>query len=256
MPGERLSVVVPMYRTSRHLPELLARLDAAVPHAEVVLVDDACPERSADGAAAIDAGTLRVVIVRLSTNLGQHAAVHVGLATATRELVAVMDADLQDEPEALPVLLDALAAQPALGAVCSSRAGTYTTAGRQRSARTYRWMARVLSGGRIPQGAGMYLVAQRSAVQAVRDLDDPYAPLVTALAAAHVPLDAIAVERRGRDDGRSAHGGRDRLRIAVRGLVVLTPLRSWQAARHRRHLAARALVVQVDTPQQPGAHHG
>jgi len=251
-----LSVVVPMHRTARHLPELLQRLDAAVPGAEVVLVDDACPERSADLADTLPSHSLRVTVVRLSVNLGQHAAVHQGLARANGARVAVMDADLQDAPEALPQLLAALDDDPALSAVCAARSGDYASPGRQSTARCYRWTARVLSRGRIPKGAGMFLVARRPAIEAVRSLDDPFAPLVPSLAAAGQVMHAVPVRRDVRDDGASGHRGSDRLRIALRGLAVLTPLRPVLARRHRAELDRRRPRVVVTVPHHPGAPHG
>lgn len=250
MTGAAVSVVVPMYRTAAHLPELLRRLDEAVPGAEVVLVDDRCPEGSADLAAGLDTRSLHLVIRRLSANIGQHGAVHVGLAAATAPVVAVMDADLQDRPEALPALLAALAAHPEADAVCAARAGQYEGLGRRCTARGYRATARVLSGGRIPRGAGMFLVARRSAVDAVRALDDPLAPLVPALAAARCRLLAQPVPRDPRADGDGAHLSRQRLLIALRGLALLTPARHLLARRHRRHLAALAVEVTDVHPQE------
>lgn len=243
MPEPALSVVVPMYRTAAHLPELLRRLDEAVPGAEVVLVDDHCPEASAEVAASLPRGSLHPVVVRLSANVGQHAAVHIGLGLARSPLVAVMDADLQDRPEALPVLLSALDAHPHADAVCAARMGRYASRGRRCTARAYRATARVLSRGRIPAGAGMFMVARRRAVEAVLRLDDPMAPLVPAIAAAGLRLMAEPIPRDPRPDGAGAHGGRDRVRIALRGLALLTPARRPLARRHRRLLADRCVAV-------------
>lgn len=251
-----LSVVVPMHATARHLPELLRRLEASVPGAEVVLVDDACPQHSADFADTLATRSLSVTVVRLSVNVGQHAAVHQGLAHVSGTLVAVMDADLQDTPEALPQLLAALDDHAALDVVCAARTGDYASAGRRRTARCYRWTARLLSRGRIPRGAGMFLVARRPAIEAVRRLDDPFAPLVPSLAAAGQVMHAVPVRRDARDDGSSGHRGTDRLRIALRGLAVLTPLRPVLASRHRADLTRRRLQVAVTVPHHPGAPHG
>ena len=242
-----LSVVIPMFRTAAHLPELLQRLDRSVPHAEVVLVDDHCPERSGQRALSLYPGSLRVVVRHLSVNVGQHAAVHYGLAAATGPVVAVMDADLQDRPEALAELLAALAAHPEADVVCAARTGHHSSLGRERTARAYRATARVLSRGRIPPGAAMFLVAHRHAVDAVRTLDDPMAPLVPAFAAAGQHLVAVPLHRDPRREGRSGHRGSDRLRIAARGLATLTPARRLVAARHRRSMAASAVEI-TDCP--------
>lgn len=75
---------------------------------EIVLVDDG----SADGTwQAISAETERgsnIVGIRLSRNFGHQVALTAGLATATGELVLVIDADLQDPPELLSPMIEVL----------------------------------------------------------------------------------------------------------------------------------------------------
>ena len=55
-------------------------------------------------------------------------------------------------------------------------------------------------------------------------LDDHAAPLVPAAALAGLRISTVAVDRHSRGYGRSATGSIRRVRIAVRGLVTLTPL--------------------------------
>ena len=47
-----------------------------------------------------------IEVLHLDENRGQHPAALAGLARACGEWVVVMDADLQDPPEAVPVLLE------------------------------------------------------------------------------------------------------------------------------------------------------
>ena len=49
-------------------------------------------------------------IARLSRNFGQQNAIAAGLSLATKDLIVLMDSDLQDRPEDIPVLIDALLA--------------------------------------------------------------------------------------------------------------------------------------------------
>lgn len=238
-----VSIVVPMFRTRRFVRPLLERLRAVVPGAEVLVVDDACPERSGDAALEIDAAGLDIAVVGLSRNIGQHAAVLVGLRAATGDVVVVMDGDLQDAPEDVPTLVAALASDPAAGAVCAARAGRYAAATQRLTARAYRRTATLLSGGRVPRRAGMFLAARRHAVDAVLELDDPFVPLVPALAASGICVRAIDIERAPRDDASTAHTSRLRVSIALRGLVALTPARPVLAALHRRRWRRIAPVI-------------
>lgn len=247
--GGSVSVVVPMYRTRRFLPELLSRLGSALPSgSEVVLVDDACPEQSWREAVDARVDSLRIEVVRLTQNVGQHAAVLVGLACASGDTVVVMDADLQDSPEAIPVLLERLEQDDAAEAVCAARLGQYTSNGRRRTAMLYRALARALSGGRLPPNAGMFLVVRRVATQRVLALDDPFVPLVPALARTGSSIVAIPVGRRPRLGDASAYTAVMRARVAARGLLTLTPLHPLVAARHRRRWASNGATAERCTP--------
>src|SRR5687768_1860956 len=122
-----LTVVIPMHRTRRCLTDLLDRLAAAVPGAQVVLVDDDCPEGSGEAARALS-GRLPVglsgQLISLRPGVGQHSAVLIGLTQATGAVTAVMDADLQDRPEDLCSLVEALVASGA-DVVAAGRRGDY-----------------------------------------------------------------------------------------------------------------------------------
>ena len=246
MTADRLSVLVPMHRTASNLATLLQRLGNAVPGAEVVLVDDACPERSADRATEIDRHGLNVVIVRVLPNVGQHAVVQIGASHATGDIVVVMDADLQDAPEDIPILVAKLNATPDVDAVCAARTGRYTSPSRQLTATGYRALVTALTRGRIPMDAGMFMAARVESIARISTLRDPFAPLVPALAATGARLVAIPVRRLVRADGPSGYDIRMRLRVALRGLVLLTPARSRLARRHRARLAALTPNVSVE----------
>jgi len=75
---------------------------------EIVLVDDASPDDSWSRICEIAATKPWVRGLRLTRNFGQHAAISAGLHHARGVRVVVMDCDLQDSPEELPRLLDAL----------------------------------------------------------------------------------------------------------------------------------------------------
>jgi polyisoprenyl-phosphate glycosyltransferase len=218
-----VSVVLPLHRTAAVLDELLGRLATACPEGtEYVLVDDRCPDRSGD--LVLDRWHhLPGRLLRLSENVGQHAAVQAGLRHARGERVVVMDADLQDSPEDVPRLLAALGSGDA-DVVCAGRRGHYEYPGQERTARAYRWAARLLSRGRIPVDAGMFSAWPRCSVDRVVALGDHAAPLVPAAALAGLRITTLPVVRHLRPRGRSATGSLRRVRVAVRGLLTLTPL--------------------------------
>ena len=107
----RLLVVIPTYDERDNLPGILDRVAAAVPSANVLVVDDASPDgtgRLADERAASDP---RVHVLHRAGKGGLGAAYVAGFRWALErdyDAVAEMDADGSHAPEQLPDLLAAL----------------------------------------------------------------------------------------------------------------------------------------------------
>ncbi|MGB7160506.1 MAG: glycosyltransferase family 2 protein [Tepidisphaeraceae bacterium] len=107
-----LSLVIPCYNEQENVPMLLERVGAALARVgkpfEVVIVDDG----STDDTPRLlcDAMTkypwLRVI--RMARNGGQSAAFEAGFEAARGQLIATIDADLQNDPEEIPRLLPLL----------------------------------------------------------------------------------------------------------------------------------------------------
>jgi dolichol-phosphate mannosyltransferase len=104
--------VVPVFDERDNLEPLQKELDEALAEVkggvEFVYVDDG----SRDGSAAVLAGLAardpRVRVLHLAENCGQTAAFAAGFEAARGEVVATLDADLQNDPADLPRLLAAL----------------------------------------------------------------------------------------------------------------------------------------------------
>jgi polyisoprenyl-phosphate glycosyltransferase len=103
-----LSIVSPVYACAGCLAKLCQRIDAALSKLnvsyEVILVCDASPDDSWQRIVSLGADP-RIRGLRLSRNFGQHHAISAGLRRARGEWIVVMDCDLQDQPEAIPALL-------------------------------------------------------------------------------------------------------------------------------------------------------
>lgn len=109
-----LSIIVPVYNEEEVLPELHRRLtdslQALGKSYEIILVDDGSRDKSS--AIMLELTTKDPEHVRpliFSRNFGHHIALTAGLDHATGDVVVMMDADLQDQPEELHKLLNRLA---------------------------------------------------------------------------------------------------------------------------------------------------
>lgn len=103
-----LSIVCPFYEERENIPELFERLTKAaaqVPGAwEIVFVDDG----SKDGGDALLRELMKnapsVRLVQLEQNRGLTSALYAGLQAAKGDVLATLDADLQNPPEEIPKL--------------------------------------------------------------------------------------------------------------------------------------------------------
>lgn len=113
---ESISVVVPIYNDEEVIEELQRRLRPVMEQItkdyEIILVDDGSRDRSWEKMLKVRRENERIKAVRLSRNFGQQSAIAAGLSLTTKDLIVLMDSDLQDRPEDIPVLIDALLADP------------------------------------------------------------------------------------------------------------------------------------------------
>jgi undecaprenyl-phosphate 4-deoxy-4-formamido-L-arabinose transferase len=109
-----ISVVVTLYNEAESLSELYRRttavLEAGVRSYELIFVDDGSTDGTFAAVEGLAAADRRVRAVRFKRNFGQHPAMHAGLSRARAEIVVTMDGDLQNEPEDIPRLLEAIEA--------------------------------------------------------------------------------------------------------------------------------------------------
>jgi glycosyltransferase involved in cell wall biosynthesis len=225
-----VSVVVPLYRTADALPELHERLSRALAGRsfELVLVDDACPAGSGAAAARLAAADDRVRVLSLPRNRGQHAAVLAGLAEARGGWVVALDGDLQDPPEAVPVLLDA-AQELGVPVVFAGRRGRYQSRARLLTSRAYKHVLAALTG--VPRDAGLFVALDRAVVDEVLRMHGPRRPSVVAMiGCTGAPSRSIPVERAPRASGRSSYGAWGRLTLGWRAVAWVV---AWRLGRRR-----------------------
>jgi glycosyltransferase involved in cell wall biosynthesis len=109
--GFRLSVVVPLHNEEANIPVLLQRTGAVLdgipggPH-ELLLVDDGSSDRTLELLRTAAGQDARITVISLSRNFGHQAALTAGLDHVSGDAVVIIDGDLQDPPESIPLLLE------------------------------------------------------------------------------------------------------------------------------------------------------
>jgi glycosyltransferase involved in cell wall biosynthesis len=218
--------VLPVYRNRPMLDELHRRLTATLTRLsrpyELIFVDDACPEGSGEVIAGIAERDPKVRWASHPLNVGQQRAAWLGLSAARGDWVVVMDADLQDPPEAIPALL--AAATPGVDAVLAAWRGRYEGRGRLFTSRAFKILREKLTG--YPRDAGMFFALRRPLVDEIlrHDVPHPFLPSLVGLSGRNFVT--VPVERQPRPSGESAYSTTALLLRAARELAFIFR-RSW-----------------------------
>jgi dolichol-phosphate mannosyltransferase len=105
-PAIQLSIVVPTFNESANVEPLLRSLEAALAGIawELIVVDDASPDGTADAVRRLARRDRRVRLIARHNRRGLASAVVEGALAAASDVVAVMDGDLQHDEAVLPAL--------------------------------------------------------------------------------------------------------------------------------------------------------
>ncbi|MDE3059658.1 MAG: glycosyltransferase family 2 protein [Pseudomonadota bacterium] len=111
-----LSVVTTLYRSAAYVEEFHRRVTAAARaltgNYEIVMVNDGSPDGALAKAVALAKRDPHVVVVDLSRNFGHHQAILAGLAQARGERIFLIDIDLEEKPEWLPLFAARMEKEP------------------------------------------------------------------------------------------------------------------------------------------------
>lgn len=231
-----ISVVIPVFNEVESLPPLAEELAKALGSVgrtyDVILVDDG----STDGSGAwIEERARRDPRVRgvlLERNVGQSEALAAGLRHARGNIIVTMDADGQNDPSNIPLLLKALEGADVVSGVRTPRADSWR---RRASSRIANAARRAVIGDTITD-VGCSLKAYRR--EALEDLPlfvgaHRFLPALCQFRGARVV--EVPVRHRPRSRGVSKYGVGNRLFRGIRDMLGVR----WLKSRMLRHKIRR-----------------
>lgn len=257
-----LSVVVPCYNEGEALEAFFQRIEAVLRDLglpwELLCVNDGSTDRTLDLLIAKARNDARIKIADLSRNFGKEAALTAGLEMARGRAVVVIDADLQDPPEVIPVMLEKWrGGYDVVYAARSARACDSlmkkTTAGL--FYRLYNSMTTVP----IPANAGDFRLMDRRVVDALNRLPERNRFMKGLFSWLGFKQAEVRYERPAREAGESKFNYWKLWNFALDGLTSFTtlPLRVWTyvggaiaafSVLYALFLIARTLIYGIDMP--------
>jgi polyisoprenyl-phosphate glycosyltransferase len=236
-PAPQLSIVVPCFNEELVLPETAARLQSVVrglvsageitATSSITFVDDGSTDdtwKLIEGLCSESGSVFRGL--KLSRNHGHQNALLAGLLRADSDVVISIDADLQDDPEAIPQMIAAY------------RAGAEIVFGVRRGRSSDSWVKRTSAeayykllsalGVEIHQNHADYRLMSRKAIQALSEFEERNLFLRGLIPRLGFSTAVVYYDRGARFAGESKYPMRKMVALAIDGITSLStvPLRA------------------------------
>lgn len=164
-----LSILVPAFNEQDNVGLLYARLTKTLAEYgktyEILFVEDGSTDRTFSILKELYAGDPNVRIIRFARNFGQQMAIMAGLRYARGHVVVLIDADMQSQPEEIPLLVDTLA--QGYDIVYGVRRARRDPLWRKLGSRFVSYLLYRLTGINVPDSASGFIALDRQLVDRV-----------------------------------------------------------------------------------------
>ena len=162
-------------------------------------------------------------VINLSRNFGHHIALSCGFDHAQGDVVGMLNVDMEDPPDQIPLLLDALATGE-YDTVVGLREGRQTSRVERMTSQGFNWFLNKATGYDTPLNAATLRVMNRRFIDAYRKLTErsryqPGLEMWLGFSRGYVPI-----RQARRTQGRSSYNFRRRLRLAFEAIISFSDL--------------------------------
>lgn len=228
-----ISIVVPFYNEEEGISNFYSRIEGVVKslpefHFEIVCVDDGSADATLEKLIAIAAKDARYRVIELTRNFGKEAALTAGLDAARGDAVIPIDADLQDPPELIPVLIEewCKGAEVVLARRADRSSDSFL---KRKTAGLFYYVHNRLSSVEIPQDVGDFRLMDRVAVNALKTLPERQRFMKGLFAWVGFKTVTVDYARQTRATGKTKFSGWKLWNFALEGITSFStaPLRIW-----------------------------
>jgi polyisoprenyl-phosphate glycosyltransferase len=217
-----IAIIVPVYNGRSMLRELCARLVRTLSTITedfiVVLVDDAAPDNPWPVIRQISKENHRIKGVRLSRNFGQHYALTAGIDIVRARWYVLMDCDLQDAPEDIPLLYaKAIEGHDVVAGVRKKEGHDQI---KRRSSRIFYLLFRVLSGVKLDWSVGNFRIFSNAVADGFRSMREQLRFVPASFEWMGFETQYVELPHYPRAEGPSSYTIRKLMRLATNTIIA------------------------------------
>lgn len=222
----RIEILLPIYNEAQNLGPLVAALDKTasllVHEADVhyLFVNDGSKDGSGEALESLALHRTNVRVVNLIHNFGHSAALACGLDHFFGDILVIMDADMQDSPEALVPMFEAW--KKGARTVVAERGERKEKS--QLLFKAFYFLLHKAARSLPPLNFGTHCLLDRSVVARLRDLPERNRYLPGLVAYVSGPITAVRVNREARLHGDSRVGAMGLIQLAITALLSFSNL--------------------------------
>jgi polyisoprenyl-phosphate glycosyltransferase len=213
---DEIAIIVPVYAGRPFLRELCSRIIAAVqsisPLFSIILVDDRSRDNVWDLIQELGRGDHRIKGVQLSRNFGQHHALTAGIDYARAHWYVVMDCDLQDAPEDIPVLYEK--ARQGFDMVVAAGKREGHSGAKRLASRLFYSIFNKMAGIDLAFGVGNFRIFSEPVASGLRQIREQLRCLPATLSFMGFEVAEVETRHHPRGEGKSSYSLRKQIRLA------------------------------------------
>ncbi len=213
----KLDIVVPLYNDEEVVETLcktvFSSLENTFEAVRLILIDDGSVDESYNLALRMREANNGIEVIKLAGNFGQHRAILAGLRSTSADLVAVMDSDLQDRPEHIPLLVERML-EDGTSLAIARRTRRADGLRKRLFSRMFAATSNLLVPFKVDPHLGAFRVMRQGVVKQICDVKEHTGTPFSMLYSLRVPYSAVDLEREARTAGTTGYTFKKSLKLA------------------------------------------
>ncbi|MBJ23274.1 MAG: hypothetical protein CMB64_01260 [Euryarchaeota archaeon] len=212
-----LDIVIPLYNDEEVIKILcetiFSELNGVFKSFRLILIDDGSKDKSYQKAMEMRKLFSGIEIIRLAGNFGQHRAILAGIRASDADIVAVMDSDLQDRPEDIPIMVEKMLEEDKPMAI-ARRSRRVDSWWKKTTSKAFGLISNMLVPFKVDPSLGAFRVLEKNVVKQVCEVKENTGTPFSMLYSLGIPYSIVDLERNARIAGSSGYTLRKSVKLA------------------------------------------